>query len=444
MAPRRDRAVFNLAYLMLCMLAQPVLADDYPPGHVTCVYPLSGQYAPIARYLYYCLLLFGIIARRETWLIAGALATALSYSATAAIHVFILAVTSANPVVDMDIAGVWAVLSAGLFALWPVLHFSSTFRKSPFRPVFRIWAVIISLGAISAMVLVYLRYHSEKECLSSTGVLMTQPYQVGTPGFSCTYTCFNSERIMRSPSEIFIMRSSIVFGDNWNMLKALAGFVANVGLAVTIACISWPAWRVFEPFRKFLGQLAQPGVSATPALTAEQLRKQSRKEKVLSYVFFINQAMSIISVIFNEYYLLRTGLPVEEQPYGISQWGTAVAVALAVCAALINRHIARQKTLEDSSKPQSFVLADSDRQSQFERSSRDVPYGKSFHEVPYGRSFNDLHGKSFQDLEGLVQTPKPRWRRFLDFFNPFSRTINPDFETASQIGRPKLKRHPTW
>lgn len=58
---------------------------------VECVYPMSGQYGRAPRALYYCLLLFVILFRRQDWLTAGAAAFCLTFGGSAAIHAMILA-----------------------------------------------------------------------------------------------------------------------------------------------------------------------------------------------------------------------------------------------------------------------------------------------------------------------------------------------------------------
>ena len=450
--------------LFLFLLATPALARKYEPDEVTCIYPLSGQYAPIARYLFYALLLFGIIARRSTWLIAGALATAMTYSGTAAIHALILAITSPKqPVLDIDLVGAWAVLTAGLFALWPVLQFSSTLRKSPFRPIFAAWALLNSVGAVTCMVLIYLDYPTEKACKSTNGQLLTQPYQVGYPEFDCTYKCFSSHRAMRGSSEIQVMYADWLWGhEGWKgLLQALAGFAANVGLMVTIIFVPWPkSWRIVRYFDKqyqehydlMEGKLNSPERKA--GLTAEEiekLEKKCKRDKRLSYLFFLNQVLSIIAVIFNEIYLLGTGLPVDEQPYGISQWGAATAVGLAILASLLNHYNDRKRGITEehekssgsnSPRKNSFNSAEP---SPFAKSFHESPYGKSFHEPStYGRSFYDtqLHGPTFSRAGSINQQSKSRWTRFWLRINPWSRSFAPDLETGTQ--RPILKRHPTW
>ena len=83
----------------------PLLARDgvglhrdltYPPPApptftVICAYPLSGQYGPGARYLYYGLVAVCIFGQRQEWLREPCLAAALLFPALASIHAIIMA-----------------------------------------------------------------------------------------------------------------------------------------------------------------------------------------------------------------------------------------------------------------------------------------------------------------------------------------------------------------
>ena len=66
--------------------------DPAPPTFlVMCAYPLSGQYGPGTRYLYYGLVAVCIFARRQEWLREPCLAAALLFPAIASIHAILMA-----------------------------------------------------------------------------------------------------------------------------------------------------------------------------------------------------------------------------------------------------------------------------------------------------------------------------------------------------------------
>src|SRR6266536_2144829 len=119
---------------------------------IVCVYPLSGQYGFLVRLLYYILLIFAVFFHHHVWLVAGALASALTFSGSAAIHGFILAIVSNSSLYDIDVAGVWTVVSAATIAVDPVRDLSTFFRESQFRPIFGLWGVLVGIGSICAAV----------------------------------------------------------------------------------------------------------------------------------------------------------------------------------------------------------------------------------------------------------------------------------------------------
>ena len=339
---QHDNHSMSLSILLILTALPPLAgADSEKPleGKVACVYPVSGQYGAISRWVYYALLLFGICAQREVWLIAGALATAMSYSATAALHALLLACSTARqPVFDLDLAGTWAVLSAGLFALWPVLGTSRTLIESPFRPIFSAWGIMVAIGIIASVCPVYLTYDKEPQCLSSTGALLQHPYQVGMTEWNCSYSCFDSNRILRAPSEIQAIDARTIYGDYWGLFKALAAYSANASVIIIIITsglgLRWHRWSQRRKARK------NPSIDVNDCsrMTFNPLHPRDRSERWAAFFFFVNQGTSIAAVVLTEIYLLGGGLPMDEQPFNVSQWGGAVAVALVIIAAGINKY----------------------------------------------------------------------------------------------------------
>lgn len=97
---------------------------------VVCVYPVSSQYGLLPRLLYYTLIVVSVFPQRHFWARRCAIASALTYSSTTAIHPIALAAVSVNSVFDLDTVGVWAVVSAGCVAVIPILDWSKTLLHS--------------------------------------------------------------------------------------------------------------------------------------------------------------------------------------------------------------------------------------------------------------------------------------------------------------------------
>jgi hypothetical protein len=60
--------------------------------HVVCAWPVSGQYGPGTRVLYYVLIAACVFARKADWIKNAALAAALILPVVAAIHGIVLAI----------------------------------------------------------------------------------------------------------------------------------------------------------------------------------------------------------------------------------------------------------------------------------------------------------------------------------------------------------------
>jgi len=58
---------------------------------VVCAWPVSGQYGPGSRILYYVLVAACVMARKTEWLRNACLAAALLFPAVAAVHAIVLA-----------------------------------------------------------------------------------------------------------------------------------------------------------------------------------------------------------------------------------------------------------------------------------------------------------------------------------------------------------------
>src|ERR1700712_2905937 len=75
-------------------MAMPVITQLLSPnvtrGLVACTYPLSGQYDHLPRVLFYVAAIFAVMGRHRTWVAEAALGIIIAYSATAAVHLFVL------------------------------------------------------------------------------------------------------------------------------------------------------------------------------------------------------------------------------------------------------------------------------------------------------------------------------------------------------------------
>lgn len=156
-------------------LAMPVLLMLLNPNatrvDVLCSYPLSGQYDRLQRFLFYGTLVAALLFRRNGVIAIAAIGVAMTYSALAAIHLFVLLTwyrwgyppgentygewdsNSSILYGDIDYYGIFPVLTATAVMLTPILTWSSTIRTHEARVVIIYWALLIFVAMIPTIYL---------------------------------------------------------------------------------------------------------------------------------------------------------------------------------------------------------------------------------------------------------------------------------------------------
>ena len=90
---------------------------------------LKGSYSFLNRLLYYCIFVFALFGRAHLWLVAGALAGAMTYAGTAAVHAALLVWRGPNPFIEYDGWPLLAILSSACLITVPLLNWSQTLRN---------------------------------------------------------------------------------------------------------------------------------------------------------------------------------------------------------------------------------------------------------------------------------------------------------------------------
>ncbi len=217
---------------------------------VECVYPMSGQYGRAPRGLYYALLVFVIVLRRQDWLTAGAAAACLTYGGSAAIHALILApmlslgttaVTSgfvqlsnstlvkveAALVTDLDSDATLAIVGAGFLIVMPMAIWSGNFRHSGAIPILVMWILLMFIGMVCCIIVLYAVDGSSTGPLRqfrfcSLGYNDTLPFSGNSVNVvsnswnetvwsyfssqdplspACFYPCLNASELLRQPGD---------------------------------------------------------------------------------------------------------------------------------------------------------------------------------------------------------------------------------------------------
>ncbi|QSZ32101.1 hypothetical protein DSL72_001670 [Monilinia vaccinii-corymbosi] len=120
---------------------------------VVCAWPVSGQYGPGSRVLYYVLVAACVFLRKQQWLKEACLAAALLFPAVAALHGIVLAALHVNGAVDMDIYGAFQLCSIGILAAPITVKLSRTyFFETPGRNTIFLWTGLIFAGLLSLTV----------------------------------------------------------------------------------------------------------------------------------------------------------------------------------------------------------------------------------------------------------------------------------------------------
>ncbi|KAH0278011.1 hypothetical protein KCU91_g2782, partial [Aureobasidium melanogenum] len=162
-------------------------ADGSGPGlPVVCAWPVSGQYGPGSRVLYYVLVFLCVFGKKADWIKDACLAAVLLFPAVAALHGITLAALHVDGAVDMDIYGAFQLCSLGILAAPATVKNSRTYFMDPGRNIIFLWTVLILSGLLSLAV-EFFRTKSQI-CKSSNGSLISLAnFDYGTT--DCTLTC---------------------------------------------------------------------------------------------------------------------------------------------------------------------------------------------------------------------------------------------------------------
>jgi hypothetical protein len=195
--------------------------QNVPRNAVTCIYPLSGSYGFLARLFYYISLLIIVFSHRIWyWLVAGAGATAMTYSGTAAVHSFLLVALPRTGTFDLDSIGAYVVTSTALILIVPIMSFSETMRRHSVRHILRVWAFLMAAGTACSTAALLRPWPVEEPCTSgATGGLLTSPTELIVAKFNCTYSCF-----AQSKENVTSMRYDFLRGINETTALTVGSF----------------------------------------------------------------------------------------------------------------------------------------------------------------------------------------------------------------------------
>jgi hypothetical protein len=149
-------------------LVRTILSANYYSGSVSCVFPISGSYDLLPRILFYTLLLFALLYRRHTWVAVAALGTAMTYSATTAVHAFALLtqydwttgngrsnMQSAKAFGDLDLHATLPILLTASVVFAPIFNWSKNVRREKAQIVMVLWGTLCFAALVPVTVYVF-------------------------------------------------------------------------------------------------------------------------------------------------------------------------------------------------------------------------------------------------------------------------------------------------
>jgi hypothetical protein len=170
------RALLALAIMYFSdnFLPLPNITSPAGPAAMTCVYTVSGQYGLLPRVLYYALLIFTVFTHKYIWLAAGAAASAMTFSGSAAIHAIILVALprSSTSAIDLDVFGTYAASATGLIFIVTTMTFSKSLKKLAGRVLIRVWGALMFVGTACSIAAMLRPWPYEAPCVTKTRALL--------------------------------------------------------------------------------------------------------------------------------------------------------------------------------------------------------------------------------------------------------------------------------
>lgn len=363
---------------------------------VQCIYPISGQYGLLPRLLYYGSLTFAILNRRQQWLVVGALASALAFAGSSAIHAIAL-IKSRRKIFDLDIIATWSILSTGSLAYITLVHWSSTLRHSRARLVMILWGSLCSIGLIFARASMFdASTESEAACRAADGSLLTSPLELQSPRFNCSYHCFSISKPMRERAETIAIPTHVMTDKYSSLQLIMVGpvmFAAYASLSAQLRPHTPSQIYMLAVFSIIMKPSSREELTKAIYNAASEtwyggymvyLRFVPRDKCLwrkllysmlipwLAIEFFMDVLSPVLltgNIILNELRVLGPGLPTNEAAFAIGQWGPVVSAVLVVIAAIVN------KSKDEWAARKKLKVADIPRHSATESTAWDVELG---------------------------------------------------------------------
>uniref|UniRef100_A0A8H7K474 Uncharacterized protein n=1 Tax=Bionectria ochroleuca TaxID=29856 RepID=A0A8H7K474_BIOOC len=349
----------NSAY-ELSRVLEPRNDTDNSGGalQVICAWPVSSQYGPGSRILYYLLIAACVLARKANWIKNACLAAALLLPTIAAVHAIALAALHREKAVDMDIYGAFQYCSIGVVVAPITVRLSRTYLYDPGRNAIFVWVGLLLAGLLSLTVTFY-RTQTFSCPHDNTGNPLSphaSKFPYGDPQEEGPFSPMRGG----SAKNVYIIPAPSVFTFGAGTLLSAACCVHAIlwliSMADKILEINWKSQS-----RKLGGQddrsIDEP-ISGTNGATKRRMKDVNENVR-----FYLSMAVvpvfggaGFAILVVGEMNFFSRQVSYEIEPMAaIGQWGSIVGVGLALMGSL---YLLLAEDVEDLKEKEKVAEAD--------------------------------------------------------------------------------------
>lgn len=232
---------------------------------VQCVFPISGQYGAAPRGLFYALVVFVVVFKRQDWLTIAAAAAAFTFGGSTAIHSVILScaefifdnggsstegVLLANgtivevtvEAVDMDSDATLAIMGVGFLIVLPLARWQIGMKTNYAMHICFIWSLLMFSGIVAGATSLVRRNNEGQFRFCSPGYNETSPLssnaieiaggswnttiwtyfgKLNASQSGCYYPCLEANNVLRQHGDATALEFS---NSNWQIWTGVAIF----------------------------------------------------------------------------------------------------------------------------------------------------------------------------------------------------------------------------
>ena len=339
--------------LFITHVSARAASDDTPINQqVSCVYPLSGQYGLLPRLLFYSSLVLTVTIRRSNWLVVGAFASAMTFSATAFVHIIIIFAThwGRPPILDLDVLGIYLMSKVSVSMYPSMIVFQSGRENGMGELLVGWWYVIMFITSwVAANILSGASgppqgSNAEVACFLPDKTLLTSLAQLsGGLNLECTYDCFlKGGSILKAQSA-----ATVVWGTpSQDKGGTVGGHISNAFCATMLVLgVALPTLHS----KKMLPNRLQQAIAQHPAGSESEQGLYAIMTPIV-YICLI----SVVPWLIMIEYSIRN-VPIEEDFSAIGQWAPWATGAFGTIGAFLYQHGDPAYGKENKEVPQAVI-----------------------------------------------------------------------------------------